>query len=78
MIYHIIREAARAAGITKHISPHTLRHSFATHLLEGGASIRQVQQMLGHESIVTTEIYTHLDGESLGRNVDLHHPLSDR
>ena len=78
MIYHIIREAARTAGITKHISPHTLRHSFATHLLEGGASIRQVQQMLGHESIVTTEIYTHLDGESLGRNVDLHHPLSDR
>lgn len=78
MIYHIIREAARTAGITKHISPHTLRHSFATHLLEGGASIRQIQQMLGHESIVTTEIYTHLDGESLGRNVDLHHPLSDR
>lgn len=78
MIYHIIREAARAAGITKHISPHTLRHSFATHLLEGGASIRQVQQMLGHESIVTTEIYTHLDGESLGKSVDLHHPLSDR
>lgn len=78
MIYHIIREAARTAGITKHISPHTLRHSFATHLLEGGASIRQVQQMLGHESIVTTEIYTHLDGESLGKSVDLHHPLSDR
>ena len=78
MIYHIIREAARAAGITKHISPHTLRHSFATHLLEGGASIRQVQQMLGHESIVTTEIYTHLDGESLGKSVALHHPLSDR
>ena len=78
MIFTIIKQAVLRAGIDKQVSPHTFRHSFATHLLEGGASIRQVQQMLGHESIVTTEIYTHLDGESLGRNVDLHHPLSDR
>lgn len=77
MIFHIIKKAALAAGITKTISPHTFRHSFATHLLEGGASIRQVQEMLGHESILTTEIYTHLDSEKLRENVDLHHPLSD-
>ena len=67
MVFHIIRECAKAAGITKKISPHTFRHSFATHLLAGGASIRQVQEMLGHESILTTEIYTHLDRESLAR-----------
>ena len=77
MVFHIIKEAAKAAGITKSISPHTFRHSFATHLLEGGASIRQVQEMLGHESILTTEIYTHLDKEQLRENVDLHHPLSE-
>ncbi len=77
MIFHIIKKAALAAGITKTISPHTFRHSFATHLLEGGASIRQVQEMLGHESILTTEIYTHLDSGKLRENVDLHHPLSD-
>mgnify|MGYP002289085939 FL=1 len=77
MIFHIIREAAKAAGIAKTISPHTFRHSFATHLLEGGASIRQVQEMLGHESILTTEIYTHLDSENLRDNVESHHPLSD-
>ena len=77
MIFHIIKKAAWAAGITKTISPHTFRHSFATHLLEGGASIRQVQEMLGHESILTTEIYTHLDSGKLRENVDLHHPLSD-
>ncbi len=77
MIFHIIKKAALAAGITKTISPHTFRHSFATHLLEGGASIRQVQEMLGHESILTTEIYTHLDSERLRENIDLHHPLSD-
>lgn len=75
MIFHIIREAARSAGIAKTISPHTFRHSFATHLLEGGAGIRQVQQMLGHESILTTEIYTHLNRESLRENVEQHHPL---
>lgn len=77
MIFHIIKKAALAAGITKTISPHTFRHSFATHLLEGGASIRQVQEMLGHESILTTEIYTHLDSGKLRENIDLHHPLSD-
>ena len=77
MVFYIIRDAADRAGITKRISPHTFRHSFATHLLEGGADIRQVQELLGHESILTTEIYTHLDSENLRRNVDRHHPLSD-
>lgn len=77
MIFHIIREAAKWAGIKKKVSPHTFRHSFATHLLEGGASIRQVQEMMGHESIMTTEIYTHLDMQHLHRSIDLHHPLSD-
>ena len=76
-VFHIIRECAKAAGITKKISPHTFRHSFATHLLAGGASIRQVQEMLGHESILTTEIYTHLDRESLRGSIEHHHPLSD-
>ncbi len=72
MIFTIIRSAAERAGITSAVSPHTLRHSFATHLLEGGASIRQVQELLGHESIVTTEIYTHLDSEHLRRTVEEH------
>jgi integrase/recombinase XerD len=76
MIFTILREAAAAAGITKTVSPHTLRHSFATHLLEGGASIRQVQELLGHENITTTEIYTHLDTSHLRRTIDTHHPLS--
>jgi integrase/recombinase XerD len=78
MIFTILREAAAAAGVTKTVSPHTLRHSFATHLLEGGASIRQVQELLGHESILTTEIYTHLDTAHLRRTIDRHHPLSKR
>ena len=65
MVFNIIRQATEAAGVTKTVSPHTFRHSFATHLLAGGASIRQVQDMLGHESITTTEIYTHLDPEHL-------------
>ena len=76
MVFTILREAAAAAGISKTVSPHTLRHSFATHLLEGGASIRQVQELLGHESILTTEIYTHLDTAHLRRTIDEHHPLS--
>lgn len=75
MVFTIIRDAARRAGIDKTISPHTFRHSFATHLLEGGAGIRQVQEMLGHESIVTTEIYTHLDGEHLRETVERHLPI---
>lgn len=75
MVFTIIRQAARRAGIAKHISPHTFRHSFATHLLEGGASIRQVQEMLGHENIVTTEIYTHLDSEHLRETVERHLPI---
>jgi integrase/recombinase XerD len=61
MVFNIIRQAAERAGITKNTSPHTLRHSYATHLLQGGANIRQVQELLGHESITTTEVYTHLD-----------------
>lgn len=65
MVFTIIKGAANLAGITKQISPHTLRHSYATHLLEGGANIRQVQELLGHESIETTEIYTHLDSHRL-------------
>ena len=75
MIFTILKEAARRAGITKRISPHTFRHSFATHLLEGGASIRQVQEMLGHESILTTEIYTHLDREHLRHTIEEHLPI---
>lgn len=72
MVFTVIRQAALRAGIDKHISPHTFRHSFATHLLEGGASIRQVQEMLGHESILTTEIYTHLNTTHLRRTVEDH------
>ena len=75
MIFTILKEAARRAGIDKRISPHTFRHSFATHLLEGGASIRQVQEMLGHENIITTEIYTHLDNEHLRETVERHLPI---
>ena len=75
MIFTILREAARRAGIEKKISPHTFRHSFATHLREGGASIRQVQELLGHESILTTEIYTHLDDSHLRQTVEEHLPI---
>lgn len=78
MVFTIVRRAAEAAGITKDVSPHTFRHSFATHLLEGGASIRQVQEMLGHESILTTEIYTHLDRKRLTETLDTYHPLGSR
>lgn len=72
MIFMILKQAALRAGIDKQISPHTLRHSFATHLLEGGAGIRQVQELLGHENILTTEIYTHLDRQHLRRTVEEH------
>lgn len=74
MIFLIIKELARKAGITKNISPHTFRHSFATHLVEGGADLRAVQEMLGHESITTTEIYTHLDREYLRSTLQQFHP----
>ena len=70
MVFNIIKRAAREAGVEKPISPHTLRHSYATHLLEGGANIRQVQELLGHESISTTEVYTHLDRTHLKRVVE--------
>jgi integrase/recombinase XerD len=65
MVFNIIKQAAQLVGIEKQISPHTLRHSYATHLLEGGANIRQVQELLGHESIMTTEVYTHLNHKHL-------------
>lgn len=74
MIFYIIKELASKAGITKNISPHTFRHSFATHLIEGGADLRAVQQMLGHESITTTEIYTHIDREYLRDTLQRFHP----
>ena len=69
-----IKELAKKAGNTKNISPHTFRHSFATHLVEGGADLRAVQAMLGHESITTTEIYTHLDREFLRTTLHQFHP----
>jgi integrase/recombinase XerD len=72
MVFTIIKQAALRAGITKQVSPHTFRHSFATHLLEGGANIRQVQELLGHESILTTEIYTHLDDSHLRETLEEH------
>ncbi len=76
MVFLIIKKAAARAGIQKKISPHTLRHSFATHLIDGGADLRSVQQMLGHESILTTEIYTHISKEHLRETLLLYHPHS--
>ena len=78
MVFHIIKTLAEKAGISKSISPHTLRHSFATHLLEGGANLRAIQAMLGHESIATTEIYTHIDRSRLREEILLHHPRNMR
>lgn len=75
MVFTIIRQAALRAGIDKQVSPHTFRHCFATHLLEGGASIRQVQELLGHENILTTEIYTHLDDRHLRATLEKYLPL---
>ena len=78
MIFNIVRDAADRAGITKKVSPHTFRHSFATHLVEGGANLRAVQDMLGHVSITTTEIYTHLDRDYLRQIITDCHPRSKR
>ena len=76
MIFNIIKDLTSKAGIKKNVSPHTFRHSFATHLVEGGADLRAVQEMLGHESITTTEIYTHLDREYLRSTIIQYHPRS--
>lgn len=76
MVFNIVKELAREAGIDKPVSPHTFRHSFATHLVEGGADLRAVQEMLGHASITTTEIYTHLDAEYLRETIVMFHPRS--
>lgn len=77
MIFTIIKDLALSAGIKKNISPHTLRHSFATHMVQGGADLRAVQEMLGHSSITTTEIYTHLDRDYLKSEIFSHHPRSE-
>lgn len=74
MVFHLIKELAEKADIHKEVSPHTLRHSFATHLLAGGANLRAIQALLGHESIETTEIYTHIDKQRLREEILLHHP----
>ncbi|MCD8136766.1 MAG: tyrosine-type recombinase/integrase, partial [Parabacteroides gordonii] len=76
MVFHVIKQQAEMAGIKKNVSPHTFRHSFATHLLEGGANLRAIQDMLGHEKITTTEIYTHIDREFLRKEILEHHPRS--
>jgi integrase/recombinase XerD len=73
-VFNMVKKAAQFAGVTKEISPHTFRHSFATHLMENGADLRVVQEMLGHESILTTEIYTHIDSATWQRSVLEHHP----
>lgn len=74
MVFHFIKQLVLEAGIKKNVSPHTFRHSFATHLLEGGASLRVIQAMLGHESIATTEIYAHIDSTRLREEIIEHHP----
>lgn len=76
-VFNMVKKQAMLAGITKEISPHTFRHSFATHLIEGGADLRVVQEMLGHESILTTEIYTHLDNTTWQNDILKHHPRKD-
>ena len=78
MIFKIIKSLKQKSGINKNISPHTLRHSFATHLVEGGADLRAVQEMLGHQSITTTEIYTHLDSNYLKQTILDHHPMEKK
>jgi integrase/recombinase XerD len=78
MIFIIVRQLAEKAGIRKKISPHTFRHSFATHLVKGGADLRAVQELLGHVSITTTEIYTHLDTDDLRKAILEFHPRNKR
>lgn len=76
MVFHVIKQQTEMAGVKKNVSPHTFRHSFATHLLEGGANLRAIQDMLGHEKITTTEIYTHIDRAFLRKEILEHHPRS--
>ena len=78
MVFHIIKQQTEMAGVHKNVSPHTFRHSCATHLLEGGANLRAIQEMLGHEKITTTEIYTHIDRQFLRKEILEHHPRSRR
>jgi len=78
MVFNIVKDLARQAGLDKKVSPHTFRHSFATHLIEGGADLKAVQDMLGHESILTTEIYTHLDTQFLRETILQFHPLNKK
>ena len=74
MVFYVIKSLVERAGIKKTVSPHTLRHSFATALLEGGANLRAIQAMLGHESIATTQIYMHIDTTHLREEILMHHP----
>ena len=78
MVFHFIKQLVLSAGVKKNVSPHTFRHSFATHLLEGGANLRVIQAMLGHESIATTEIYAHIDRTRLREEIIEHHPRNRR